>query len=157
MFLNFSFHFFLVKFLVIKIWYLAISGTKPLSSLETLTSYLFLFPLAEEFHLFHIFFSLIPHLHHHCRPSSHSFSATHPHLLLILPLVSTEDAHQRLFVFAAIIELQPAHLHCLPHRHFFTLFTLSGSLSLLCSLLLVVVVVIVTISNVQATVQRRGW
>ena len=55
--------------------------TKPPSSPEKLTCW-FPFLLAEEFHLFPTFFSLISRLHHHSKLSSLSFQQLSLHLSL---------------------------------------------------------------------------
>ena len=130
--------------------------TKPPSSPEKLTCW-FPFLLAEEFHLFPTFFSLISRLHHHSKPSSLSFSVSQASFVPLSFRFLSRERSQPSPVLLSPTSSSPSADCLLPHRHFFTLFTLSGSLSLLCSLLLVVVVAIVTINNVHATVQRRGW
>ena len=138
---------------------MAISETKPPSSpeKEKLTCW-FPFLLAEEFHLFPTFFSLISRLHHHSKPSSHSFSATQPSPVTYSSRFLTVDVPQLSPVLLSIISSSPSVVCLLPHRHFFHPLTLSVSLIFQCSLLPVDVIAIVTNSNIQAKVkQRRGW
>ena len=133
---------------------LAISGTGIRPSPAYSSPIRFCFPKPKSFISSPSSFSLILHLHHHCKLllpfifSNSSSSVTH------FLSVSTEDAHQLSPVLLSSTSSPPSAAYLLPHRHFFTLFTLSVSLSLLCSLLPVVVVAIVTNSNIQATMQR---
>ena len=133
--------------------------TKPPSSPEKLTCW-FPFLLAEEFHLFPTFFSLISRLHHHSKPSSLSFSVSQASFVPLSFRFLSRERSQPSPVLLSPTSSSPSADCLLPHRHFFTLFTLSVSPSIQCSLLPVVVLVvaIVTNSNSQAKVQqRRGW